>query len=228
MKSIDSEMITDSTDSAASTTLSELAYQALMGMMLSGDLALNQLVTERQIAARLGISRTPMREAIRRLEGERLLERQRGGALVVRPLPIDEFMSILGVRRVLEGESARLAAGNVPEAELKKLRTQIEAVVGLPQTVELPPEFAQSDADLHLLIAECSGNPVLRQMIEDLRTRTAMVKFGRTSSRRGSVCDEHLAIIEALASGDGEGACRAMQHHIDQVRKVILERLGSR
>lgn len=225
MKSIDSEM---ATDIDAAQPLSEMAYQAMMGMLLSGDLALNEVVTERQIASRLGISRTPLREAIRRLEGERLLERQRTGALVVRPLPIDEFMHILSVRRLLEGESARLAAGNVAEAELKRLRKRIEEVRRMPPTTELSPQFAQSDSDLHLLIAAASGNPVLQRMIEDLRTRTAMVRFGRTPSRRGSVCDEHLAIIDALLNDDGEAARDAMQFHIDQVRKVILERLGGR
>ena len=63
-----------------------------IGMLLSGELAPNEVVTERQIALQLGISRTPLREAVRRLEGERLLERQRSGALVVRALPIEEYM----------------------------------------------------------------------------------------------------------------------------------------
>src|ERR1700740_1442593 len=82
-----------------SLALSEVAHKAMMGMLLSGELAPNEVVTERQIALRLGISRTPMREAVRRLEGERFLERQRSGALVVRPLPIEEYMHILNVRK---------------------------------------------------------------------------------------------------------------------------------
>ena len=205
--------------------LSERAHKALMGMLLSGELAPNEVVTERQIALQLGISRTPLREAVRRLEGERLLERQRTGALVVRALPIEEYMHILNVRRLVEGEAARLAAGRVPVAELEKLKDRIAEALSLPEEV-ITPEFAASDRDLHALIAQASGNPVLQQVIEDLRTRTAMFRFGRLPSRRATVCAEHLAIIDALIAGDAQRAQQAMHDHVDQVRLTILARLG--
>jgi DNA-binding GntR family transcriptional regulator len=205
--------------------LSELAHKALMGMLLSGELAPNEVVTERQIALQLGISRTPLREAVRRLEGERLLERQRSGALVVRALPIEEYMHILNVRRLVEGEAARLAAGRVPVAELQHLKRRIGEALQLPGDV-VTPEFAASDRDLHALIAAASGNPVLQQVIADLRTRTAMFRFGRLPSRRQAVCAEHLEIIDALLAGDSERAQKAMHHHVDQVRLMILARLG--
>jgi DNA-binding GntR family transcriptional regulator len=205
--------------------LSQRAHKALMGMLLSGELAPNEVVTERQIALQLGISRTPLREAVRRLEGERLLERQRTGALVVRALPIEEYMHILNVRRLVEGEAARLAAGRVPVAELTKLKDRIGEALKLPEDV-ITPEFAASDRDLHALIAQASGNPVLQQVIEDLRTRTAMFRFGRLPSRRATVCAEHLAIIDGLIAGDAQRAQQAMHDHVDQVRLTILARLG--
>lgn len=213
-------------DKAEDLPLSEMAYQAVLNMLLGGELALNELVTERQIAARLGISRTPLREATRRLEGERFLERQKSGALVVRPLPVEEFMQILAVRRVLEGEAVRLAAGHVPKAELEQIRARIREVQALPEDQTVPPEYVDSDRDLHLMIARASGNPVLLQMIEDLRKRTSMVRFGRLPSQRSQVCNEHLAILEALEQGDGEKARDVMQDHINQVRAVVLRRLG--
>ncbi|MES3000701.1 MAG: GntR family transcriptional regulator [Pseudomonadota bacterium] len=205
--------------------LSEVAYLALMRMLLTGELAPNEVVTERQIALDLGLSRTPLREAVRRLEGERLLERQRTGALVVRALPVEEFMNILNVRRLIEGEAARLAAGRVPVAELEVLKSRISEVAKLPDEA-VTPEHSASDRDLHSLIAAASGNSVLRQMIEDLKTRTAMFRFGRLPQRRKTVCAEHLAIIDALMAGDAQGAQVAMQHHVDQVRLTLLARLG--
>lgn len=223
MKSIDTET---EADGDAGLPLSEMAYQAVMSMLLKGEMAPNEVVTERQIAAKLGISRTPLREATRRLEGERILERQRSGTLVVRPLPVDEFMHILGVRRVLEGEAARLAAGHADPVQLEQLRERTLEMRDLPDGSPLPPEYAEADRDLHLLIATASGNPVLAQFIEDLRKRTAMVRFGRLPARRATVCDEHIAIIDALAAGDAAQAQTAMQHHIDRVRATILERLG--
>ena len=205
--------------------LSELAHKAMMGMLLSGELAPNEVVTERQIALQLGISRTPLREAVRRLEGERFLERQRSGALVVRALPVEEYMHILNVRRLVEGEAARLAAGRVPRAELEHLKSRIGEALKLPDDA-VTPEFAASDRDLHALIAQASGNPVLQQVIDDLKTRTSMFRFGRLPSRRKSVCAEHLAIIDALIAGDAQRAQQAMQDHVDQVRLTILARLG--
>src|SRR5262245_8720030 len=190
MKSLEAEA-----PNASDQPLSELAYQSMMAMLLSGELKPNEVVAERQLALQLGISRTPLREAIRRLEGERLLERQRSGMLVVRPLAVDEYMHILAMRRLLEGESARLAAGHVAAAELDRLRKGIQAIRKLPADADLPPAYIDSDRDLHLLIASASGNPVLQRMVEDLRTRTAMFRFGRMASRRNEVCDEHLAII---------------------------------
>jgi DNA-binding GntR family transcriptional regulator len=218
-------MMKPAAEPVAEQPLSQQAYQAVLAMLVGGSLQPNELVTERQIAEQLGMSRTPLREAVRRLEGERLLERQRSGALVVRPLPVDEYMQILAVRRLLEGESVRLAAARAPRAELEALRTRIRKVARLPAS-EPTPEFAASDHDLHLLIAQASGNPVLQQMIEDLRRRTGMFRFGRLPGRRADVCAEHLAIIDALLAGDAKAAQTAMQAHIDQVRGVMLERLA--
>jgi DNA-binding GntR family transcriptional regulator len=205
--------------------LSEIAHKALMAMLMSGALAPNELVTERQIALQLGISRTPLREAVRRLEGERYLERQRSGALVVRALPLEEFMDILNVRRLVEGEAARLAAGRTKSVDLEPIKRRISKVLKLPDDVPTP-EFAKSDRDLHALIAQACGNPVLQQVIQDLKTRTSMFKFGRLPVRRKSVCLEHLAIIDALMVGDAAGARAAMEHHVDQVRLTMLARLG--
>lgn len=225
MKSLTSEILTDS---QVMQPLSEMAYQAIMGMLLNGELIPNEVITERQIANKLGISRTPLREATRRLEGERFLERQRSGILVVRPLPVDEFMHILGVRRVLEGEAARLAAGNIPKSDLQSLHDRFSEWRDLPPDHPIPSGFAETDRDLHLIIAASSDNPVLQRLIEDLRKRTAMVRFGRMPIRRAEVCTEHLMIIDALASGDGKAARYAMECHIDRVRAVILERIGGR
>lgn len=212
-------------DPTPAEALSEFAHKALMGMLLSGELAPNELVSERQIALQLGISRTPLREAVRRLEGERFLERQKSGALVVRALPVEEYMHILNVRRLVEGEAARLAAGRVPRAELEKIKERIAQALDLPEDA-ITPDFAASDRDLHALIAAASGNPVLEQVIVDLKTRTSMFRFGRLPSRRKAVCAEHLEIIEALIAGDSARAQQAMQDHIDQVRLTILARLG--
>lgn len=209
-----------------SIALSEVAHKAVMKMLLSGELEPNEIVTERQIALQLGISRTPLREAVRRLEGERFLERQRSGALVVRSMPVEEYMHVLAVRRILEGEAARLATGRIERLELEHLKSRIGKALKLPEDA-VTPEDSASDRDLHALIAKASRNPVLQQTISDLKMRTAMFKFGRMPSRRKTVCAEHLKIIDALLADDADAAEEAMRDHVDQVRLTILSRLSN-
>jgi DNA-binding GntR family transcriptional regulator len=194
--------------------LSVVAYGALLDMILRGTIAAGEPVTERLIAARLGMSRTPVREAVRRLEGEGTLERQRSGALVVR-------LHALAVRRLLEGEAARLAAGKIAPAIIAKARARIARL----RDEGLGDAARQDDRDFHVAIAAASGNPVLATTIGDLRKRTAMFRLGRLPERVDQVCDEHLAIVEALAAGDGEAARAAMQAHVDNVRAHLLQRL---
>jgi DNA-binding GntR family transcriptional regulator len=205
----------------AEAKLSAVAYGALLDMILRGSIAPGELVTERQIAARLGMSRTPVREAVRRLEGEGTLERQRSGALVVRPYSMEEFLQALGVRRLLEGEAARLAAGKVSPGLIAAARERIERL----RRDGLADGAREDDRDFHAAIAQASGNPVLAATIADLRKRTAMFRLGRLPERIDQVCDEHLTILDALASGDGDAARAAMQNHIDNVRAHLLQRL---
>jgi DNA-binding GntR family transcriptional regulator len=203
----------------SSEKLSTVAYGAVLDMILRGTIAPGELVTERLIAARLGMSRTPVREAVRRLEGEGTLERQRDGSLVVRPYSMEEFLHALAVRRLLEGEAARLAAGKISREMLDAARERIARLRSEGLAAR------RDDRDFHAAIAEASGNPVLATVISDLRKRTAMFRLGRLPERLDQVCDEHLTIVDALASGDGEAARAAMQTHVDNVRAHLLQRL---
>ena len=211
----------DDLDAGDGQKLSVVAYGALLDMILRGEIAAGEPVTERLIAARLGMSRTPVREAVRRLEGEGTLERQRSGALVVRPYSMEEFLHVLAVRRLLEGEAARLAAGRIAPEILAANRERIARL----RAEGLGESARQDDRDFHAAIAAASGNPVLATAIGDLRKRTAMFRLGRLPERLDQVCDEHSAIVDALAAGDGEAARAVMQSHIDNVRAHLLQRL---
>jgi len=216
-------LITEDLDPGDGQKLSVMAYTALLDMILRGAIVAGEAVTERQIAGRLGISRTPVREAVRRMEGEGTLERQRGGALVVRPYSLEEFLHALAVRRLLEGEAARLAAGRLAPEVLAAARARTDRLRsgGMSETTR------EDDRDFHAAIAEASGNPVLATAISDLRRRTAMFRLGRLPERIDQVCDEHLAILDALARGDGEAARAAVHAHLDNVRGHLLQRLAN-
>src|SRR5258708_32868358 len=105
------QLVADDLAAGDGQKLSVVAYGALLDMILRGTIAAGEPVTERLIAVRLGMSRTPVREAVRRLEGEGTLERQRSGALVVRPYSMETFLHALAVRRLPEGGAGRLGAG---------------------------------------------------------------------------------------------------------------------
>src|SRR5260221_3648519 len=108
-------------------SLSEIAYGRLSDMLRSRNLQPNDLINERRLASELNVSRTPLREAIRRLEGEKILERQSSGTLIVKPISIEDFLYICQVRRLVEGEAARRATGRISVPDLVRLRERCVA-----------------------------------------------------------------------------------------------------
>ena len=205
-------------------SLVDVAYECLLNMLRSGDLRPNDLVMERHIARKLELSRTPLREAIRRLEGEKILERQSSGTLVVRAVSIEDLLYICQVRYLIEGDAARRAAGRISVPDLKRLRERIVAL-----KLKKEPSSAAKRAlnrDLHLLIARACGNPILASIIEELKNRTDFLKLGMPE-RTFPAYDEHLAIIDALIKRNGDEARAAMQRHIEAIRTYALEKLGA-
>jgi DNA-binding GntR family transcriptional regulator len=199
----------------------DVAYEGLLNILLSGELRPNDLIMERQIAERLKVSRTPLREAMGRLEGEKLITRQNVGFSPL-SLSIEDFLNILQVRRLLEGEAARRAASNISRDELQRIRQQIVAVRdGVPQPGTDPNSLGRQ---LHALIAQAAANPVLSSIVENLGKRTRL--FMRVPEHRAEVSDEHLAVIDALLRDDGDAARTAMERHIDNLRVYILEKLS--
>jgi DNA-binding GntR family transcriptional regulator len=204
-----------------------MAYQVLMGILLSGALRPNDVIMERRIAEKLGISRSPLLEAIRRLEGEKLLQRQKGGAIVVCPMSIEDFLNILGARRLLAAEEARKAAGHISTEALSGFRERIMAMAGGEDSDSLAAQ--ELGRALHPCVAHAAGNHVLASIIEDMgkRTRLFIRLFMRISERRRQVCEEHLALIAALLEHDGERAKASMERHMDNIRAYILDKLAS-
>ena len=214
-------------ESAHLHSLAHKAYEGLLGILLSGELGPNDVIMERRIAEQLGISRTPLREAIRRLEGEELLQRQTDGAIVICPMSVEDFLNILSIRRLLEGEAARKAAGRVPEQELLGFRERIETLLRKEESDRLAVQ--DLGPELHLCVARASGNRILASVIADLgkRTRLFTRRFMPISERRSQVCEEHMALIEALLENDGERARASMERHIDSIRAYVLNKLAA-
>lgn len=212
-------------DIAQSTnkSLAIQAYDTLIDLIVSKELKQGEQIQERSLATKLGLSRTPLREAMHRLEGERILERNGNNLLYVRIITIPEIIQTLYVRRILESDAAARAAGNIPKDKLIAIRQRIQQIMALENaTHQMHQEI---DVDLHSLIGEYAENEIMANMIEDLRRKTKMFSLKRLDNRIIPVCEEHLSMIDALEAGDSEAAAQRTIQHIDNIRNSIIAKL---
>lgn len=207
----------------ANKSLAIQAYDTLIDLILSKELKQGELVQERSLALRLGLSRTPIREAMYRLEGERILERNASNLLFVRVITLEEIIQTLYVRRLLESDAAARAAGKIPQEKLMALKERIHQAM---QSTDTSHQTHQDiDRDLHHLISEYAENDIMANMINDLRRQTTLFSLKRLENRIKAVCHEHLRIIDALAAGDADAAALETRQHIDQIKQAIINKL---
>jgi DNA-binding GntR family transcriptional regulator len=197
----------------------EEAYRHLKTRIMSAELPPGGTVNEQAIAEALGISRTPVREAIRRLEQEGLVIRYPNrGALVTR-LSMKDVIEIWQMREILEPAACRLAASRVDQTALagvEKVIRELQDTVGPDYETHL-----RSDLELHRLILEATGNTTLRQVVEMLNERIVQVRIVNSPGRFHKSVAEHLEIIGALRTGDGAAAAEAMRRHLANARESL-------
>jgi DNA-binding GntR family transcriptional regulator len=207
----------------APKSLSDQAYEKLLDMMLAGNLPAGTVLQERRLADAMKISRTPLREALGRLEFEGMVTRRFNRLPTVRQLSIDEFVDILNVRKILEVEAGTLAAGRVDPARVQEVRKAVrELQTSAHRTVVRQWEINEM---VHGLVCEASGNHLLAEMARELRRRTHMFDMRRIPSRFSKSQEEHLEIIDAVAKGDVERARHVLAKHIDNVKRSIVDTL---
>lgn len=206
-------------------TLGQSVHDRLRGMILGGELPPGTPLQEKVFAERLGVSRTPVREAIARLTSEGLISRSGGGVPMVSEISITEIMEILHVRRLLEAEAARQAASvNSPAEPFLAMR----AVLVQYLQGERPGvgEYTQFDEDLHTLIARTAGSTLLTDLIRGLKLKTRIFDKGSIPERFEPGCHEHIEIIDAILARDPGRAETAMRSHIENARAAILNHLN--
>ena len=205
-------------------TLGSSAYERIKSMILDGTLAPGALLREKSFADQLGVSRTPVREAISQLISEGFATRTTGGTPAVNSVSLKDIMEILHVRSLLECEAARKAAMSGKKIEeLKALRTQVEGFLTGPRPD--PDMHYALDECLHLTIAEMAGSQLLGELIEGLKIKTRMYDQGSIPERFEPGCHEHIAIIDAILGGDADEAADAMKLHLKKVRESIISHI---
>jgi DNA-binding GntR family transcriptional regulator len=204
----------------ARPSLSERTYQELRAWIVEGRLAQGATLSERRFASLAGVSRTPLRAALSRLEGEGLVERLDNGAVVIRRFSMDDLLQILTVRRALEAEAAALASARVERGVLAGLRREAEPFAR-GDSADFERFWAHDDA-FHDGLAAAAGEPLLGVMIRDLRRKARMCHVPRMPPSFTDQGQEHLALLDALDRHDAEAARRAMQAHLDAVRGRLV------
>ncbi|UHS58365.1 MULTISPECIES: GntR family transcriptional regulator [Agrobacterium] len=203
--------------------LAKQAYGKIIEMILAGVLKPGDLLQEAKLGDELAMSRTPVREAIKRIEAEGLAV-QEGRFLKVRTLTIPEIEEIFFLRQQLESYCARHATG-ISAAVLDDLESRVITLQN-----EGPGDDDEQrgvDDDLHHALAHAAGNQMMMRAIGDLRRRTCMFDHTQVPARFLTSCREHFDILQALRAGDGDRAGVLMREHISHARDAILERLSA-
>jgi DNA-binding GntR family transcriptional regulator len=210
------------------TSLADGAYEELRSAIVGGRLTPGTLVVETDLAQMLGVSRTPVREALLRLELEGYLVRQPGGRLVVHWHTKKCLDDLYLVRELLEGYAARLAASRISDQELDQMDALLEADVDAYRHHRIE-QLAQLNEQIHGLFLEASRNRTLKDLVAELRERIhglALFVVGRGEDQQRFVQD-HAELAQLLREGDGEGAEVLIRRHIRSAEDVLLEGLDT-
>ncbi|MGE5553432.1 MAG: GntR family transcriptional regulator [Betaproteobacteria bacterium] len=204
--------------------LRELVFESLREAIITGRLRPGERLMEIQLAEELGVSRTPVREAIRKLELEGLvLMIPRKGAYVSQ-ISMKDIADVFEIRRALEGLAARLAAERATEEEIERLERALVKIFEVAETEDLNGAVAL-DTDFHEELMNASHNPRLSQLVSNLREH--IQRFRLTSlSHPGRVklaVEEHRKIVDAIASRDAELAQNLAYEHIENAENSLME-----
>lgn len=197
---------------------SHAAYHELRGRILSGELKAGAALNQEQLAAELGVSTTPLREALRSLESEGLVKSRTHRDVMVAPLDPQELVQLYDVRRHLDGLAARLAAQNCDDASRERIE---KATVEVSKKSKDP---VAANRRFHRAIYLASGNQVLIEVLEGLWNRSDRYRrLTRGIADRADVIAEHRALANAVLSGDAGRAEKMMLAHVQEAEQAISE-----
>lgn len=196
-------------------------------MIFEHELPPGTRIGEAQLTREFGMSRTPVREALARLESEGLLVAGPGRGFLVAELTSADLVDIYRVRAVLEGLAAEEAAHRATRVDIARLEDLYDAMTEASGKPGQDQQLAGLNSEFHAVIAEVSGNAYLQSMLDDIRE---VFELFRTTAltvpgRRDTAHDEHGRMIEALRRGDADEARQLAQGHVNRAlatRQSIL------
>jgi DNA-binding GntR family transcriptional regulator len=209
---------------------SDLAYIRVRELILSGELAPGAVLPQASLAQTIGMSTTPLREALRRLKQEGLVELDAHRDARVRPLDAAEARDLLEMRRNLDPLAASLAAQRRTEDDLADVRSALDGL----EALDAAPSLAQLESHhrFHAAIHRASHNALLVDVLDGLwvktdRYRRHGLEPGRSDEERDARATEHRLLFEAVRDGDPEAAADLMRRHVEtSLGARSLDRLG--
>jgi DNA-binding GntR family transcriptional regulator len=212
---------------AARGLLKERAYQEIKRRVLSGAYAPGSFLAERQLAEQLGMSKTPVKAALERLEHEGFITVSPQQGIVVRELVLREIADQYEIRAALETFTVRAVAGKLTPERAARLRANLKAQERIRGKGEVV-RAVELDAEFHALFAEFLGNQEILRVTLQLREKMQRVitaVFQLNPGRIDSSYDEHRAIAEAVIRGDGAEAARLAERHLEIGKRFLLSPL---
>ncbi|MEO3433759.1 GntR family transcriptional regulator [Inquilinus sp. CAU 1745] len=201
-------------------SLRKRAYDQLKQMILSGALSPGERLSEIRLSTALGVSRTPLREALMSLETEGLVIGKPNSGYIVVQLDIETVRELLVAREGLDGYAAELAARTATNADLDRLRGVMEQIEDLGRTRTRAPEHIARELELglkvHEVIVAATGNRILCEMTTRIyeQLRTALWLEVLWIDLWDEAVAEHRAIVEAVIARDGPQASEAARRHV--------------
>jgi len=206
---------------AEPSSLAEKAYYEIRRRIVSLELPPGAVIDERALTESLGIGRTPVREALRRLSQEQLVEVYPRRGMFVTAVEIRDLASLCEVRTVLESHAAHLAAERATLDELQELQALIEELgrQGQPDQREL----MELDERIHRAVYRCTHNPFLDQTLGEyyvLALRIWHLALDRASGLDAAV-QSHRRLLSAIVRGDADAAARIMRKHVGDFERAM-------
>ena len=213
-------------DMDESLPLRDVVFNTLRRAILLGELKPGERLMEIHLADRLGVSRTPIREAIRKLELEGLVTMVPRRGAEVAQITEKSMNDVLEVRRALDALCAELACDRITVEELETLRLACENFEAAVRTTDAK-EIAHADVALHDIIVMATGNQRLIQLVNNLSEQMYRYRFEyiKDTNQHETLVEEHRIIYQSIVNKDKKTAAEAAKTHIDNQEKAIIRRI---
>ena len=207
-------------------SIADQIFEQLERDILTGKYQRGEVLSELRLSAELGVSRTPIREAVRRLEQENILK-ETGRGMVVIGISREDMLDMYEIRLRIEGLAARRAAANISDEQLKQMEEtlDLQSFYIDKQEGDSAEQIRDMDSRFHELLYEGSGSRAFHETLSALHRKIMKYRSASVSkhSRALLSLEEHRAIYDALAAHDGEAAEKAALNHVVNARDSMAE-----